>query len=59
VVPPETRCSAEIRAISGRLSTKNPLIHSTSQSGNQAVEIQGGGVKVSLQSVSGNLSIVS
>jgi DUF4097 and DUF4098 domain-containing protein YvlB len=59
VVPPETCCSAEIRSISGKLTTKLPATTGTSQSGNQSIEIQGGGVRVSLQSVSGNLSIVS
>jgi hypothetical protein len=59
MVPPETRCSAELHAISGKLFTKLPATSITRQNGNQTTEIQGGGVKVSLQSVSGNLSFVS
>jgi len=59
LVPPETRCSAELRAISGKLFTKLPATSIAQQNGNQIAEIQGGGVKVSLQSVSGNLSLVS
>jgi DUF4097 and DUF4098 domain-containing protein YvlB len=59
LVPPETRCSAELHAISGKLFTKLPATSIAKQNGNQTAEIQGGGVKVSLQSVSGNLSLVS
>ena len=55
LVPPETRCSAELRAISGKLSTKIPATSTSRQNGSQTVDIQGGGVKVTLQSVSGNL----
>jgi DUF4097 and DUF4098 domain-containing protein YvlB len=57
LVPPETRCSAELRTISGRLSTKIPATSTSRQNGSQTVEIQGGGVKVLLRSVSGNLSL--
>jgi DUF4097 and DUF4098 domain-containing protein YvlB len=57
LVPSETHCSAEIRAISGKLSTKLPATTISQQNRNQAVEIQGGGVKVTMQSVSGNLSL--
>jgi DUF4097 and DUF4098 domain-containing protein YvlB len=57
LVPPETRCSAELRAISGRLSTKISATSTSRQNGSQTVEIQGGGVKVLLRSVSGNLSL--
>jgi DUF4097 and DUF4098 domain-containing protein YvlB len=59
LVPPETRCSAELHAISGKLFTKLPATSIAQQNGNQTAEIQGGGVKVHLQSVSGNLSLVS
>ena len=58
-VPPETHCSAELHAVSGKLFTKLPATSITRQNGNQTAEIQGGGVKVSLQSVSGNLSLAS
>ena len=59
LVPPETHCSAELQAISGKLFTKLPATSIARQNGNQTVEIQGGGVKVHLHSISGNLSLVS
>jgi DUF4097 and DUF4098 domain-containing protein YvlB len=59
LVPSETHCSAELHAVSGKISTKLPATSGTRQNNNQVVEIQGGGVKVSLQSVSGNLSLAS
>jgi hypothetical protein len=59
MVPSEARCSAELRAISGKLSTKLPATSTSRHNGNQTVEVQGGGVKVYLNSVSGNLSLVS
>jgi DUF4097 and DUF4098 domain-containing protein YvlB len=59
LVPAETRCSAELHAISGKLSTKLPATSISQQNGNQTVEVQGGGVKVSLHSISGNLSFAS
>jgi Toastrack DUF4097 len=57
LVPSETRCSAELHAISGKLSTKIPATSTSRQNGNQTLEIQGGGVKVSLNSVSGDMQI--
>ena len=59
LVPPETHCSAELHAVSGKLFTKLPATSIAKQNGNQTAEIQGGGVKVHLHSVSGNLSLVS
>jgi len=59
LVPLDTQCSAELHAISGKLYTKLPAISIARQNGNQIAEIQGGGVKVFLQSVSENLSLVS
>jgi DUF4097 and DUF4098 domain-containing protein YvlB len=58
-VPPETHCSAELRSVSGKLSTKIPATSTSQQNANQTAEIQGGGSKVTLQSVSGNLVIGS
>ena len=58
-VPSETRCSAELHAVSGKLFTKLPATSIAKQNGNQTAEIQGGGVKVHLHSVSGNLSLVA
>jgi len=59
LVPPETHCSAELHAVSGKLFSKLPASSITRQNGNQTAEIQGGGVRVHLQSISGNLSLVS
>jgi DUF4097 and DUF4098 domain-containing protein YvlB len=59
LVPLETRCSAELRAISGKLFTKLPATSISQHNGNQTAEIQGGGVKIHLHSVSGNLSLAS
>ena len=59
IIPSETRCSAELRAISGKLSTKLPVTSTSRQNGKQTLEVQGGGVKLYLNSVSGNLSLVS
>lgn len=58
-LPPESRCDAELHAISGTLSTKLPATSTVRQNGKQTLEVQGGGVKLSLNSVSGNLSLVS
>ena len=59
LVPAETRCSAELHAVSGKLSTKLPATSIARQDGRQTVDVQGGGVKVYLHSVSGNLSLAS
>jgi hypothetical protein len=59
LLPPETRCDAELHAISGTLSTKLPATSTERQHGRQTLEIQGGGVKLYLHSVSGNLSLAS
>ena len=58
-VPPETHCSAELHAVSGKLFTKLPATSIAKQNGSQTAEIQGGGVRVHLHSVSGNLSLVA
>jgi len=58
-VPAETRCSAELHSISGRISTSLPQSSSSRHHGTELVEVQGGGVKVSLNSVSGELSLAS
>src|SRR5512140_3070789 len=58
-VPADTRCSAELHAVSGSINTRLPATSISRQNGSQVVEIQGGGVKVYAHSVSGNLSLVS
>ena len=59
LVPPETHCAAELHAISGQLSTKLSATSVSRHNGSQTIDVQGGGVKVYLQSVSGNLSLAS
>jgi len=58
-VPQETHCSAELHTLSGSLLVKLPATSMSRHHGRQAVEVQGGGVKVSLHSVSGDLALVS
>jgi lia operon protein LiaG len=59
LVPAETRCSAELHAVSGSISTKLPATSVSRRNGSQTIEVQGGGVKVYANSVSGNLSLAS
>ncbi len=59
LVPADTRCSAELHAVSGGITTRLPATTTGRRNGAQVVEIQGGGVKVYAHSVSGNLSLVS
>lgn len=58
-VPAETHCSAELHSISGSLSVNLPATSISRHNGRQSVEVQGGGVKVYLNSVSGDLALVS
>jgi DUF4097 and DUF4098 domain-containing protein YvlB len=58
-VAPDTHCSAEVHSISGRVSTNLPQSSSVRDHGKHLVEIGGGGVKVILNSVSGDLSVAS
>jgi DUF4097 and DUF4098 domain-containing protein YvlB len=56
-VPAGTRCSAELHSISGCISTSLPQSSSSRHHGTEKVDVQGGGVKISLNSVSGELSL--
>jgi len=56
-VPPETHCTGELHSVSGDLVSAFPITGYSRHHGNQAVLVQGGGVKVSLNSVSGDLSL--
>jgi hypothetical protein len=55
--PAETKCRLELHSLSGHISSDLPVTSSTRNHGNQAVEVQGGGVKVILNSVSGGIKI--
>jgi Putative adhesin len=54
-VPAETHCSAEMHSVSGNLRVDLPTTSQSRGGGTQTVEVQGGGVKVYLSSVSGDL----
>jgi hypothetical protein len=56
-VPEETHCSAELHTVSGSLRLGLPATSQSRGHGAQTAEVQGGGVKVYLGSVSGDLSI--
>lgn len=58
-LPAEAHCSAELHAISGTLSTQLPATSMSRHNGAQTVDVQGGGVKLFVHSVSGNLSLVA
>jgi hypothetical protein len=56
-LPSETRCTGELHSLSGDLSTSFPASGYSSNPGSKEVHVQGGGVKISLNSVSGDLSL--
>ena len=56
-VPPDTHCTGELHSVSGDLVSAFPITGTSRQHGSQMVNVQGGGVKISLNSVSGDLSL--
>lgn len=56
-VPPETHCTGELHSLSGDLVSAFPTSGYSSSHRSQSVQVQGGGVKISLNSVSGDLSL--
>ena len=56
-VPPETHCTGELHSVSGDLVSAFPITGYSHHHGSQTVNVQGGGVKISLKSVSGDLSL--
>jgi DUF4097 and DUF4098 domain-containing protein YvlB len=58
-LPADARCTAELQSLSGGLSVKLPTTSGSRHNGTRSTEIQGGGVKVFLNSVSGNMEITS
>ncbi|MFA5874046.1 MAG: DUF4097 family beta strand repeat-containing protein [Anaerolineales bacterium] len=56
-VPPDTHCTGELHSVSGDLVSAFPVTGYSRQHGSQMVNVQGGGVKISLNSVSGDLSL--
>jgi hypothetical protein len=57
VVPADTACTAEVHAVSGSLITTLPHTSQSRHRGSSTAQIQGGGVVVKLNSVSGDLWI--
>jgi hypothetical protein len=57
MLPPETHCIAEIHSLSGDLVTEFPTSGYSSNPRSKSVIVQGGGVKISLNSISGDLSL--
>lgn len=58
-VPAETSCKIELHALSGGISSQLSETSSVRDHGHQSVEVQGGGVLVTMKSVSGDLSLAS
>ena len=58
-VPPETHCTGELHSVSGDLVSAFPVTGFSRQHGSPTVHVQGGGVKISVHSVSGDLSLDS
>lgn len=58
-VPADTHCTAELHSMSGDLSVKLPVASTSRYNGARVTKVQGGGVKVHLTSVSGDMEIRS
>ena len=56
-VPEASKCSLEMHSVSGGLQVALPVTAQTKSGGLRTAEVQGGGVKVYLSSVSGDLSL--
>jgi hypothetical protein len=56
-VPPETKCTAELQSVSGDLFSAFPISGTSIHHRSRVTNVHGGGVKISLHSVSGDLSI--
>jgi hypothetical protein len=56
-VPGETGCHVRMSSISGRIHTTMPVTALSSNHGHQTAEVQGGGVGISVNTVSGGFSL--
>jgi hypothetical protein len=56
-VPPDTQCTGELHSLSGELASAFPITGSSAHHGSQTINVQGGGVRITLNSVSGDLSL--
>jgi hypothetical protein len=59
ITQPEMQCTAELSTISGRIVASMPQTANRLRGASQTLDIQGGGVRVHLKSVSGDLVIGS
>ena len=57
LLPRSTHCSARLKTVSGSISTTFSSTHVSQDFGSRAVDIQGGGVMISAESVSGCLRL--
>jgi hypothetical protein len=57
ILPPETHCTTELHSVSGDVVSAFPVSGLSRHHGSQTVVVQGGGVRVSMNSVSGDLSL--
>jgi hypothetical protein len=57
VVPTNTHCTGKISSVSGKIRSSLPVTVTRLGNGSKVTEIQGGGTKITLNSVSGDLSI--
>jgi hypothetical protein len=56
-MPPHTQFSADLHSVSGNLVSTFPIEGASHHHGTQTIRAQGGGVNISLHSVSGDLSL--
>jgi DUF4097 and DUF4098 domain-containing protein YvlB len=56
-VPSESQCTGELRSVSGNLVSDFPVTSSSRSHSSQTVNLQGGGVRISVNTVSGDLSL--
>ncbi len=56
-MPPATHCTVELHSVSGDLVSAFPVAGYSHHLGSQTVNVHGGGVKIALCSVSGDLSL--
>ncbi len=59
ILPADTRCTAELHSVSGDLVSAFPGTGYHHHSGTKTIQVQGGGVRVEMNSVSGDLSLDS
>ena len=56
-LPANAHYSAQLHSVSGKINSAFPIAYRSYGHGSQAVDVQGGGVMISAQSVSGNLTL--